>query len=565
VSKMIQSIPAAKGIALGKVFWLHDVKLIIERKDSSPVAELERLENARQKTRSSISEMKAGMSSHPEEAAIFDAHMMMLDDPDLLALVETQLTAGAEFAWDFAIQEYAAKMEALEDDYFRARANDIRDIGKQVLRNLLGVPDLDLSQLRELIILLAKDLTPSDTCRMDKSKILGFATQEGSSTSHTAILAKALNLPAVVGVGPVLEEIPDNAFIILDGSTGKIIIEPNEATLRFYSEKKEIEYKSKLNSLGSAHQPAITSDGKRVEVVANIGNKEDALQAINNGAEGVGLLRTEFLYMDRKTPPSEPEQLEVLNSILDVMGSLPVVIRTLDIGGDKYPAYMDLGSEVNPFLGWRAIRVCLDRPEFFKTQLRAILSAAPGHDVRIMFPMISTLEELRAVKTLLAEARSELNSVAEVSVGIMVEIPSVVQMVDQFVKEVDFFSVGTNDLTQYTFAVDRTNPKVASIADACHPAILRQIRQVIEIAHANNIWVGVCGELAGDAEAIPVLLGMGLDEFSMSPGSIPVAKEIIRGWDTVNARSLADIALNLESAAAVRELVKNRSGGTGLL
>ena len=555
--KVVQGIAAAPGVAIGKTLWLRPPKLIIEQRAASPEVETERLKQAIDRVKEDVQQMVAGMQDHPEEAAIFEAHLMMLDDPDLLALAQTRLDSGAEYAWDSAIQHYAAQLEALESEYFQARAADVRDIGQQVLRVLLQQHGPDLSHLAEPVILLARDLTPSDTGRLDKSKLLGFATQEGSATAHTAILAKALGLPAVVGVGEALESIPDGALVVLDGTRGVLIVNPDADTMAQYIIEGRQDEEARQAALAQAQTPAITTDGRRVEVVANIGNLEDAQEALKQGAEGVGLLRTEFLYLDRKMPPTREEQVAIYRAIFQVIGDRPVVIRTLDIGGDKAPSYMDLGEEANPFLGWRAIRVCLDQPEIFMPQLEAILLAAAGHDIRIMFPMIATLEELRRARAMLDEARVNTGVDAPVQVGIMVEIPSVVQMADIFAREVDFFSVGTNDLTQYTFAVDRTNPKVAGLADACHPAILRQIHHVIQAAHDRGIWVGVCGELAGDPDAIPILLGLELDEFSMTPAAIPRAKQLIRRWSLPDARTLARKVLQLDSAQAVREWVRH--------
>ncbi len=555
--RRVQGIAAAPGIALGEAYWLREDDLHVEKcSHCDPKVEQRRLDEALNEVARTLKHLAKSMQDHPEEAAIFEAHLMMLRDPDLLALVQSQLAWGAEYAWHQAIQHYAAQLESLPDPYFQARAADIRDVGKQVLRALLGVSGPDLRDLEEPVIVLARDLTPSDTGRMDKSKVLGFATIEGSATAHTAILAKALGIPAVVGVGEALESIPSGVFLALDGNLGVILVGPDEATLKELEQKRVRAAALQQVALASAHEPAVTIDGHRVEVVANVGSLDEAQQALAQGAEGIGLLRTEFLYLDRRTPPTEEEQFVIYHAIFELMAQRPVVIRTLDVGGDKAPSYMDLGNEANPFLGWRAIRVCLDLPDLFMPQLSAILRAAKGHDVRIMFPMIATLEEFRRAREMLEEVRKRVDGDVQVQVGIMVEIPSVVQMVDLFAREVDFFSIGTNDLTQYTFAADRTNPKVAGLADACHPAVLRQIAHVIDEGHKQGIWVGVCGELAGDPDAIPILLGLGLDEFSMSPASIPRAKAIIRQWSLSDARALATAALAQESSQAVRVLVQ---------
>jgi phosphoenolpyruvate-protein phosphotransferase len=453
-------------------------------------------------------------------------------------------------------------MEAMGNETFAARAVDMRDAGRRVLRLLLGQPEEDLSQLKAPMVILARDLAPSDTVRLDKALVLAFCTAEGGPTSHTAILAKALGIPAVVGLGKELLALKAGEFLLVDGARGEVLVEPDEAAIIGFQARERAHLARAEVELASAQEPAVTRDGHAVEVVANIGSEAEAKAALVYGAKGVGLLRTEFLYLDRKTAPGEEEQHQAYAAILEVMGTRPVVSRTLDVGGDKPLAYLDLGQEANPFLGWRAIRMCLDKPDFFKIQLRALLRASPQHDLRIMFPMVATLEEVRQAKALLAEARRELEAegaplAEQVQVGIMVEIPSVVVLADQFAREVDFFSVGTNDLTQYTFAAERTNEKVAHLGDACHPAILRQIGRVIQAAHAAGIWAGVCGELAGDPEAVPILLGLGLDEFSMAPASIPGAKAILRQWSQEEAQRLAESALALESAEAVREMVRS--------
>jgi len=564
MSKKIKAIAAAPGIAIGQVRWLKNEKLEAVPRQSNPDHEMVRLNEACKTVRQNIGQILATLQNRPDEAAIFNAHLMMLDDPDLLSLVHSKLGQGAEYAWNSTIQQYADQMDTLQDDYLRTRAGDIRDVGQQVLQILLGMSISDSSTLTIPVILLARDLTPSNTGRMDKNRILGFATQEGSSTSHTAILAKALGIPAVVGAGMALQEIPDDSFIILDGKTGEIIPNPDETTRQRFIQQQNQELTLKASSLSTVQQPATTADGHRVEVFANIGGLDEARNALVNGAEGVGLLRTEFLYMESKTAPEENTQYEIYRSIFEIMGTRTVIIRTLDIGGDKYPPYMDLGKEINPFLGWRAIRVCLDRPDFFIAQLRAILRAAVGHDIRIMFPMISTPNEFRRARGLLEDAKKELLSeeiphAEKVQVGMMVEIPSAVILADLFAQEVDFFSIGTNDLTQYTFAADRTNSKVTSLAIACHPAIFRQVRHVVAVAHARDIWVGVCGELAGDLEAIPILLGLGVDELSMAPTRIANAKQEIRSWSLVSSEQIARKAIHCESNEEIKQLVDKAS------
>ena len=565
--RKLTGIPASPGIASGQAYIFQETELTIEKKTISDTsAELKRFEEA---THNAIEQIKtirekAESETSSEEAAIFDAHAMFLQDPTLIDAIRQAIgknAINAEAAVNEAIETHAQTLERMEDEYFRARAADIRDVGRRVVCTLLGIGEADLSNLNVPSIIIARDLTPSDTVRVDKNLVLGFCTAEGGPTSHTAIIAKTLDLPAVVGVGSDVLDIPSSSLVILDGKTGEIIVDPDEALQLEFTERKRDHDIRSSDELENAFDAAVTLDGFEIEVVANVGNVQDTQMALERGAEGIGLLRTEFLYLDRVTGPDEKEQLTAYDQILDLMGERPVVVRTLDVGGDKELPYLDLGKEPNPFLGWRAIRMCLDQPDFFKIQLRALLRASPGHDLRIMFPMIATLEEVRRAKALLDEARDEVcaggATVAEsIQLGIMVEIPSVAVLADQFAKEVDFFSIGTNDLTQYTMAAERTNERVAHLGDACHPAVLRQIKRVLEAAHDQGIWVGLCGELAGDPDAVPVLLGLGLDEFSMAPALIPRAKTILRRWSKIEAAKLADEVLDFDSAEDVRERVR---------
>ena len=562
-----QGIPASAGISMGPVFAYLKQDIIIPRHQITDTdGEVKRLEDALSTAKSQIADLfsKAKAEVADKEAAIFEAHALFLQDPTLITAVHEsimQQRLNAEAAWMEAVEDNAAKLEALEDEYFSARAVDIRDVGQRVIRILLGVAESDLTALSDPSIILARDLTPSDTIRLDKSLVLGFITAEGGPTSHTAILAKALGLPAVVGLGMEILALENETPLLVDGERGEVVAYPDETTrqefvARHHKAAVRAETESKV-----AHEPAITQDGHQFEIVANIGSPQEASFALEQGAEGIGLLRTEFLYLDRKTEPGEEEQLAAYDQIMDVMEDRPVVARTLDVGGDKELPYLNLGHEANPFLGWRAIRMCLDQPDFFKVQLRAFWRASPGHDLRIMFPMIATLDEVRRAKALLEEAGDEVKAAGhtiakQIQVGIMVEVPSVVVLADLFAREVDFFSIGTNDLTQYTLAAERTNEKVAHLGDACHPAILRQIKRILDAAHDQGIWVGLCGELAGDPDAVPILIGLGLDEFSMAPSSIPHAKAIIRHWSLEQAQQLAAHVIDLDSAAAVREYVR---------
>lgn len=566
----LKGISASPGIAIGPAFVIEEERLTFEHQASSgSESELERLDHALNAGRAQLGKVlhTAGERLEQAEAAIFEAHIMFLDDPALLervrkGIVEKVLSAPA--AWSEGTEFYARQMEAMQDEYLKARAADIRDVGRRVLRLLLGKQGPEGHPLTRPSIVLARDLAPSDTVRLEKTLVLGFCTAEGGPTSHTAILAKALGLPAVVGAGEALMLTSPGTLLIMDGDSGLLWVDPDASTQARYTRARESAQATAALELKAAHQPAVTRDGLQVEIVANVGTVDDSRRALELGAEGIGLLRTEFLYLDRDAAPTEAEQTQAYRSILEVMQDRPVVVRTLDVGGDKPLPYLDMPPEQNAFLGWRAIRMCLDRPDFFKTQLRALWRASAGHDLRVMFPMIATLDEFRRARQLWLEARQEVAETGialadSVQLGIMVEIPSVAMLAELFAVEVDFFSVGTNDLTQYTMAADRTNPHVAGLGDACHPAVLRQIRSVAQAAHAHGKWVGICGELGGDPAGLPLLLGLGLDELSMTPHSIPGAKAIIRRWSAPEARALADEALRLDSAEAVRQLVTARS------
>ena len=569
VNRKYTGVPASPGISMGPAFaYLKQDIIVPSHQITDTNGEVKRFDDALSIARAQITDLfsKAKTKVGDEEAAIFEAHTLFLQDPTLIdavhELIERQFL-NAEAAWMKAIEDNTAKLEALEDEYFSARAADIRDVGQRVLRILLGVAESDLGALSAPSIILARDLTPSDTIRLDKSLVLGFITAEGGPTSHTAILAKALSLPAVVGLGAEILTLENETPLSVDGTRGEVVAHPDEATRQEYeSRQQEAAIRAEAEDK-VAHEPAITQDGHQYEIVANIGSPQEAAFALEQGAEGIGLLRTEFLYLDRRTAPNEEEQLVAYDQIMDVMEDRPVVVRTLDVGGDKELPYLNLGYEVNPFLGWRAIRMCLDQPDLFKAQLRALWRASPGHDLRIMFPMIATLDEVRKARALVEEAGDEVKTAVypiaeQIQIGIMVEVPSVAVLADLFAREVDFFSIGTNDLTQYTLAAERTNEKVAHLGDACHPAILRQIKRVLDAAHDQGIWVGLCGELAGDPDAVPILIGLGLDEFSMAPSSIPHAKAIIRNWSLEKAQQLAVHVMDLDSAAAVREYVRRR-------
>ena len=567
--KTYRGIAASRGIAVGPAFHFRPADLtfnrcMVEDTDAEWVRFQDAIETASEQMAQvcSIAEVECG----PEDAAIFQAQAMMLEDPELLDAVRVSIEGrcvNAEAALSDAIERHVETLEALDDAYLSARAADARDVLARVLRILLGVTESPTADLAAPAIILARDLTPSDTMLLDKSLVLGLCTAEGGATSHTAILARGLGLPAVVAIGQGLLEVPGGEMLVLDGSDGLLLVHADERTLKAYRGQQAATTQVLAQAQEQAHAPAITRDGHRAEVVANIGNVEGARAALESGAEGVGLLRTEFLYLERTSLPTEDGQYQAYRAIVDAFGDLPVILRTLDIGGDKDLPYLDLPQEANPFLGLRAIRLCLQRQELFRPQLRAALRAGVGRNLKLMFPMVATVTEVRAARALLDECRAALLAEGwpvpeEMEVGIMVEVPAAALMAGRLAAEVDFLSIGTNDLTQYVMAADRTNAHVAPLASAFHPVILRLVRDVIAAAHTHGKWVGLCGELAGEPLAVPILLGLGLDEFSMNPPAIPLAKQIIRALTLDEAREVAHAALELDSPDAVRALVRER-------
>lgn len=566
----LNGISAARGIAIGPAYLIRDQVIEIDRDHvKEPSEEVDRLDRALQRASSEIKALKqkAQAETSAEEAAIFDAHALFLQDPALIEMAHEKLHAegiNAESAWEAAIEFQAAQLSTSESEYIRERSTDLRDVGRRVTRLLVGGAETDFSGLTRPSVIVARDLAPSDTVRLDKDLVLAFCTAEGGPTSHTAILARSLGIPAVVGLGEDFLHTTIDADLAVDGQRGLVIVDPSNASVQLLQRARQTIETQQAEDWAKAQEPAMSRDGRQVEIVANVGNQQDASLALDAGAEGIGLLRTEFLYMDRELGPSEEEQGASYKAILDVMEDRRVIVRTLDIGGDKDLPYIDLQPEDNPFLGVRALRLCFQHPDLLAMQLRSLLRVSWGHNVHIMFPMVATLEELRRAREALEEARRVVLGEGyrlpdRIPLGIMVEIPSVAVMADQFAREVDFFSIGTNDLTQYTFAAERTNAQVAHLTDALHPAVLRLIRQVVESAHRSGIWTGICGELAGDPDAIPLLLGLNLDELSMAPHSIPRAKAIIRTWDSQTASSLVEAALDTEDAQQVRNLVRQQA------
>jgi phosphotransferase system enzyme I (PtsI) len=571
LEKSFKGIPASDGIAIGPTFCYIPANLIIPVCAAGTVdEEMARFDTARERARVELQSLYAAIEKRAgkEEAAIFEAHQVMLLDPALEGKVCEAVEIGqtAEQALVKAVDELAGMLAGMDDELFAARALDVKDVGRRLLRILLGLPDTALDAVTEPSIIFAEDLTPSDTASLDPKLTLGFITAQGGLTSHSAILARTLGLPAIVGMGEGLfEKVSGVASIIMDGRTGEMIIAPQNETIERY---KEIQQQRELHLKilrDAADKDAHTANGRRVEVAANIGEVETARSAVENGAEGVGLLRTEFLYLEDTSPPSEEKQYAAYRSIFEVMGQRPVIVRTLDIGGDKPPSYLPFPDEMNPFLGWRAIRISLDEPELFKTQLRAILRAAVGHHARIMFPMVSDLDELRRAREIVEAVKRELELASvefagDTPVGIMVETPAAAVLVDVLAEASDFFSLGTNDLTQYTLAVDRGNAKVSGLFQPLHPAVLRLIRQTIDGGHAKGKWVGMCGELAGMTKAIPILLGLGLDEFSMNPRAIPEAKHLIGALTDERAQQIANEVMSMRTAAEIETHMKEVLG-----
>ncbi|MCA9916392.1 MAG: phosphoenolpyruvate--protein phosphotransferase [Anaerolineales bacterium] len=552
----LAGIGAAPGLAIGPVFQLRQTAVKITNEFAGAAAEQARLNEALAAGKAALRDLQQQMQAHaPEEAAIFEVHQELLTDEDLLEAVQQKIEArqNAAQAWQATIAERAATMAALEDPLLAARAADIRDVGNRVLKLLTGESH-EIAWPDHPVVLIAHDLTPSDTATLDPQKVLGFATAVGGPTAHSAIIARALSLPAVVSVGEGLLELADGTAVILNGSSGIIQVNPDAAAQEKAKNELATAKKQQQAAREQAHEPAITLDNHQIEIAANIGGAADAIKANASGAEGVGLLRTEFLFLDRATPPTEDEQFDVYRQIAEAMAGKPVIIRTLDIGGDKPLPYVQVPPEDNPFLGERGIRLCLNRPELLREQLRAILRAASYGSLRIMFPMVADMSEWRAAKAMVDQVRAELNA-PQVAVGIMIEIPAAAMMADLFAKEVDFFSIGTNDLTQYTLAMDRMHPTLAGKSDGLHPAVLRLIDATVKGAHAAGKWVGVCGELGADPQATPILLGLGVDELSVSVPSIATVKAKVRTLTRTESRKLAAQALACATAQEVRALV----------
>lgn len=563
---MLKGIAASAGVSTAKAYKLESpVVTIVKATDVDPAAEVEKLEAALAKTVADIEGVKerAAKRLSPEELEVFDAHLMMANDPELTGQMKSMIendVVNAEYAADEVSKQMVALFESMDNDYFRERAADVKDVTFRLKCNLLGLEIPDLSAISEPTIIVAHDLTPSDTAQLNEF-VKGFVTEIGGKTSHSAIMANSLEIPAVVGTGEILSQVSNGDIIGLDAIDGEVYINPDEETTAALA-KKEVDYLEEKKALQVLiNAKSITTDGHEVELAGNIGNAKDAEQVVANGGEGVGLFRTEFLYMDNDHFPTEEEQFEVYKQVLETLKGRKVVVRTLDIGGDKKLSYFTFPEEMNPFLGYRAIRLCLDRTDIFKTQLRALCRASVYGKLCIMFPMIATIDEFRNAKAIFEECKAELlaEGVAvsdDIQVGMMVEIPAAAVLADEFSKYADFFSIGTNDLIQYSMAADRMSQKVAYLYQPYNPAILRLINMTIKGAHKNGKWVGMCGAMAGEPYAVPILLGLGLDEFSMSATQILKARKVVNGLSYAEMQKLADNCLNMDTAEEVLDYVK---------
>ena len=562
-SGILKGIGAAPGIAIGPVFHFRPAEFDMQDEEALSAASSLGLTDAIRCAKEELAALHRQMveKNLAAEAAIFEAHSEFLDDPDLVDAVQERTCAGQPLAkaWKAAIDERAAAIAAIDDPLLAARSDDLRDVGKRVMRLMLGVSEKGVSMPAHPVVVIANELSPSDTASFDTQRVLGFGIVNGGPTSHIAILARAMGLPAIVGADEAILGLADSTPVILNGNNGTLTINPASDLVDRAAQSQRRWLENRRFAQEQAAQPAVTLDGYRVDVTANAGSLADAVEAMKMSADGIGLLRTEFLFLERSTAPSEDEQFNVYRAIGEAMKARPVIVRTLDIGGDKPLPYIQLKAEMNPFLGERGIRLCLNRPELFRQQLRAILRAAPFGNLRIMFPMVSDVSELRQARALLDELRRELEA-PPVQIGIMIEVPSAALMADKFAPEIDFFSIGTNDLTQYTLAMDRGHPALAAKHDGLHPAVLRLIAHTIEASHKYGKRTDICGELGSDAAAVPLLLGLGMDELSVSIPSVPTVKAQVRTLKISELQPLARQALECSTAQEVRELVKKHFG-----
>lgn len=567
MSTPLNGIAASQGIAIAKAFVLQNPEFTFdEGKTSNPDKEIERLEKALKQSAEELENIKQHATKNlgEDKAAIFAAHLLVVQDPEMTGTIKEKITnerLKAENAVNEVTSGFIQTFESLENEYMKERAADIKDVSKRILSHLLGVQFTTPAAISEESVIVAEDLSPSDTAQLDRRLVKGFTTDIGGRTSHSAIMARSMEIPAVVGTQDITSKAENGMTIIVDGIDGKVILNPSDEQIIDYRDKKA-EFEAEQAQLQNfVHENSVSKDGHHVELAANIGSPDDLESVLTNGAEGIGLYRTEFLYMGKDRLPSEEEQFEAYKTVLEKMKHKPVVIRTLDIGGDKKLSYLELPKELNPFLGVRAIRLCLEREDIFRTQLRALLRASVYGNLKIMFPMIATVSEFHEAKRILLEEKEVLlKEGKEVSdtfeVGMMVEIPAAAVMAPQFAKHVDFFSIGTNDLIQYTMAADRMNEQVSYLYQPFSPAVLSLIGHVISSAHEEEKWVGMCGEMAGDETALPLLLGLGLDEFSMSASSVLQARKLLRNFSRTVCEKHATKAVNMESSEEVVTYMK---------
>lgn len=569
MSKLIKGIAASDGVAIAKAYLLVEPDLTFDKNEkvTDVEGEVAKFNNAIEASKVELTKIRnnAEVQLGADKAAIFDAHLLVLDDPELIQPIQDKIkneNANAASALTDVTTQFVTIFESMDNEYMKERAADIRDVSKRVLSHILGVELPNPSMIDESVVIVGNDLTPSDTAQLNKEFVQGFATNIGGRTSHSAIMSRSLEIPAIVGTKSITQEVKQGDMIIVDGLNGDVIVNPTEDELIAYQDKRERYFADKKELQKLRDADTVTVDGVHAELAANIGTPNDLPGVIENGAQGIGLYRTEFLYMGRDQMPTEEEQFEAYKEVLEAMDGKRVVVRTLDIGGDKELSYLNLPEEMNPFLGYRAIRLCLAQQDIFRPQLRALLRASVYGKLNIMFPMVATINEFREAKAILLEEKENLKNEGhdisdDIELGIMVEIPATAALVDVFAKEVDFFSIGTNDLIQYTLAADRMSERVSYLYQPYNPSILRLVKQVIEASHKEGKWTGMCGEMAGDETAIPLLLGLGLDEFSMSATSILKARRQINGLSKNEMTELANRAVDCATQEEVIELVNN--------
>lgn len=569
MSKLIKGIAASDGVAIAKAYLLVEPDLTFDKNEkvTDVEGEVAKFNNAIEASKVELTKIRnnAEVQLGADKAAIFDAHLLVLDDPELIQPIQDKIkneNANAASALTDVTTQFVTIFESMDNEYMKERAADIRDVSKRVLSHILGVELPNPSMIDESVVIVVNDLTPSDTAQLNKEFVQGFATNIGGRTSHSAIMSRSLEIPAIVGTKSITQEAKQGDMIIVDGLNGDVIVNPTEDELIAYQDKRERYFADKKELQKLRDADTVTVDGVHAELAANIGTPNDLPGVIENGAQGIGLYRTEFLYMGRDQMPTEEEQFEAYKEVLEAMDGKRVVVRTLDIGGDKELSYLNLPEEMNPFLGYRAIRLCLAQQDIFRPQLRALLRASVYGKLNIMFPMVATINEFREAKAILLEEKENLKNEGhdisdDIELGIMVEIPATAALADVFAKEVDFFSIGTNDLIQYTLAADRMSERVSYLYQPYNPSILRLVKQVIEASHKEGKWTGMCGEMAGDETAIPLLLGLGLDEFSMSATSILKARRQINGLSKNEMTELANRAVDCATQEEVIELVNN--------